>query len=267
MNDWQLARYLIDAKKCVDSILFVGSRLQDLTHIPVRPIINEKRQTFYVNCCIILDNVYSGRSAKKELCAADSIAQDIYYQRDKNYAHKDSDYEPVQYTDLAAMAEDMKNQLCHTLAICKSSLPENITLDYVPHDPVLFRMVYGITKAVEDKINHLRYHKPTPPPGEQYEEYPAFTDTEDIRGIDEADRAKYAVSFKMGINSNESLQNHQDSCIRANVLHGISMWATRRKGVEAQMQAVINAMAKAAGVAPWDAGSGVIEIELGGIDL
>ena len=267
MNDWQLARYLIDAKKCVDSILFIGWKLAELAHISVRNIVNEKRQTFYVNCCVILDNAYSGRGAKKALCESDSIAKDIYYQRDKNYAHKDSDYEPVRYVDMADMAEDMKKQLCHILSICQAALPMNITLDFVPHDPVIFRLVNGITKEVEDKINHLRYFKPTPPPDDEYKEYPAFTDTEDIRGIDDADRGNYAVNFKMGINSNETLQNHQDACIRVNVLHGLFMWATRKQGVEDQMQMIVNEMAKAAGVEPWDFGSGVIEIELGGIDL
>lgn len=265
MNNWQLARYLIDAKKCIDSILFIGWKLGELVHIPVRNIVNEKRQTFYVNCCIILDNAYSGRHAKKMLCESDSVAKDIYYQRDKNYAHKDCDYEPVQYADLADMAEDMKMQIRHTLAICQESLPSNITLDFVPHDPVVFRLVYGITKEVEDKINNLRYFRPNPSPADKYEEYPAFNDTEDIRGIDKADRAKYAVNFKMGINSNETLQNHQDACIRANVLHGIFMWATKKEGADARMQAAINELAHAAGIDPWDAGSGVVEIELGGV--
>ena len=265
MNKWQLARYLIDAKKCVDSVLFISWKLSDLANISVRGIINEKRQSFYMNCCIILDTAYSQKGAKKALCSTDSIAHDIYYQRDKNYAHKDSDYEPIEYADLAAMAEDMKKQISHTLNICGAYLPLNVTLDFVPHDPILFRMVSGITKDIEDKINHLRYYKSTPSPGEEYAELPAFTDTEDIRGISEADRAKYAVMFKMGINSNESLQNHQDSCIRVNVLHGLNMWVGRREGAEARIQATINEIAKAAGIPPWDAGSGVIEIEFGAV--
>ena len=50
MTKWELARYLLDAKKSVDSIMYIADVLPELEHIPVRAYVNSNRQTFYI-CC------------------------------------------------------------------------------------------------------------------------------------------------------------------------------------------------------------------------
>lgn len=59
MTKWELARYLLDAKKSVDSIMYIADVLPELEHIPVRAYVNSNRQTFYICCCVLLDNVYT----------------------------------------------------------------------------------------------------------------------------------------------------------------------------------------------------------------
>ncbi len=54
-----------------------------------------------------------------------------------------------------------------------------MTLDFIPYDRILFRMVSGITKAVEDEIYKSRYARlNTPSDGITF---PLFNDTEDIK--------------------------------------------------------------------------------------
>lgn len=157
MTKWELARYLMDAKKSVDSIMYIADVLPELEHIPVRAYVNSNRQTFYICCCVLLDNVYLSKKEKQAIRSKDSIVTEVYYQRDKNYAHKDKDYEAVAYDSLNTMAVEMREQLLHIATVCKNHLPPEVTLDFIPYDRILFRMVSGITKAVEDEIYKGRY--------------------------------------------------------------------------------------------------------------
>lgn len=267
MTHWELARYLMDAKKSVDSMLYIAEVLPELQYIQVRPYVNANRQTFYICCCVLLDSALSGRAAKKELRAKDAVAEAVYYQRDKNYAHKDADYQPVEYTTLAEMASEMQAQLLHIQTLCGDKLPPEVTLDFVPYDRVLFRMVSGITKAIEDKINDMRYPKRAEAPFAGVA-YPVFNDTEDLKGISTEDRAKYAVDMQQGLNTYESLQNFQDSCVRINVLHGLKMWCRITKESLENLQKASDEVFTALGLEPrFPVGRTVFEIELGGIDL
>ena len=56
MKKWELARYLIDAKKCVDSILYIGEHAEELRHYDLKTLIDEKRNTFYINCCAVIEH-------------------------------------------------------------------------------------------------------------------------------------------------------------------------------------------------------------------
>ena len=71
MTKWELARYLIDAKKCVDSIMYIDENLAALRNIGVREKVDSKRRELYINCCVILDKVFPKK--KKELCSTDAV--------------------------------------------------------------------------------------------------------------------------------------------------------------------------------------------------
>jgi hypothetical protein len=223
MTKWELARYLIEAKKAVDSVIYIANNATSLTNIDLRDKVNSKRNAFYINCCVVLDKSFPLK--KKELCNSDTIVQSLYYERDKNSAHKDENYKPKQYKTLLEIADDMKTQLSHVRDICNSFLPEGITLDFVSHDRELFRFVNGVTVEIEEAVNTAKY--PLRNKDNNVSDgivKKVFNDTEDIRDIEESERENFAVILENGINEYEGLQNRQDSCIKINVLFGLDMW-------------------------------------------
>lgn len=263
MTKWELARYLLDAKKSVDSIMYIADVLPELEHIPVRAYVNSNRQTFYICCCVLLDNVYLSKKEKQAIRSKDSIVTEVYYQRDKNYAHKDKDYEAVAYDSLNTMAAEMREQLLHIATVCKNHLPPEVTLDFIPYDRILFRMVSGITKAVEDEIYKSRYARlNTPNDGITF---PLFNDTEDIKSVDDNNRSQYAVLIQDGLNIYEGLQNRQDSCVRVNVLHNQHIWCQITQASLEQMRELYGTVFKECGCQPKNpVGRIVLELELRG---
>lgn len=223
MTEWELARYLIDAKKCIDSFLFISDHVPELRNIDLRNKANEIRKTFYINLCIVLDKTFP--KEKKNICKNELIAR-IYYERDKNSAHKDVDYKPRKYELWAEEIDDKKKEIEAVLNLCRINLPNIITLNYVPHDRELFRFVYSLTAEKEEeikKIKHPGYNQPIPAGVETIVKKP-FYDTEDLRDI--GDKNKYCTILETGINQYEALQNRQDFCIKTNVLYHTEMWCT-----------------------------------------
>lgn len=82
------------------------------------------------------------------------------------------------------MIETMKHQIQKVLVVCKDSLPNNITLDFVSHDKELFRLIYGITAEKEEEIKHRKYpeYGKTPQSGD-FITKKIFQEAEDIRTI------------------------------------------------------------------------------------
>ena len=89
MTKWELARYLIDAKKSIDTILYLAQNAEQLSMLDIRSKVNETKRSFYVNACVILDKCFPKK--KKEICG-DALIGSVYYERDKNFAHKDDNY-------------------------------------------------------------------------------------------------------------------------------------------------------------------------------
>lgn len=222
MNKWELARYLIDAKKCVDRVLFIAQNAENLPPIDLRFQVYEAKAIFYVNCGVILDKAFPKK--KKEICV-DPEVEAIYYERDKNSAHKDENYQPHDYSSLQAIADELKAQLEKVRHLCNKALPQELTLDFVPHDPVLFRLLHGITKEKENQILDRRFpNRNSMPVPDGGREYPLFTDTEDLRLIPEECMKDYAVLMSIGICMEEDIQKLQDACIRINALHNQNIW-------------------------------------------
>lgn len=243
MEKWELARYLIDAKKSIDSIMYIKQNHQKL-NINLREKITEKRNKFYINCCVILD--YSFKS-KRKLIIEDEIAKNLYYERDKNSAHEDRDYEAKRYEDFKDLIKEMKIQLRHVKKICSSRLPEVLTLDFMAHDAELFRLVNRVSKKEEEEIKDRKV--------KQFREWSKFSmedismtsegvrenyfileDTEDIKGMDDVDKEDGIVVFSNGINEFETTQRRQDDCIKMNVLHKQDLWVTPNKNIMNQFK-------------------------------
>lgn len=48
MKEWELARYLIDAKKNIDSIIFIDDNFEELSNINIYEEINKIQTEFYL---------------------------------------------------------------------------------------------------------------------------------------------------------------------------------------------------------------------------
>ena len=57
MNKWEITRYLIDAKKCIDSMLYISENGSKLP-LELRNKVESVRSRFYVSCCVVLDNCF-----------------------------------------------------------------------------------------------------------------------------------------------------------------------------------------------------------------
>ena len=227
MKEWELSRYLIDAKKNIDSILFIKQHVEKISNINLKEKTDKIQMEFYIKLCVILDDVFSGK--KKQICEDDAIINSIYVERDKDKAHKDKNYIPHTYESWDDIIKIMKDQIEEVKKICSDKLPKIITLDYVPHDKELFRFLHGLTKEEEDKLNSEKYTIYNNDKNEKTINKKVFNDTEEIKMIKENERTDYAVLFNNGINFYEGIQERQDGCIKANVLFGTNEWCTYTK--------------------------------------
>ena len=222
MIEWELARYLIDAKKNIDSLLFIQLNIEKLTYLNIKERFDKIQMEFYLKLCYILDDVF--KKNKKQICASNKVIKAIYDERDKNNAHKDKNYIPKNYQSWNEIITSMKEQIEEVRKVCSEKLPKVITLDYVPHDKELFRFIHGINKEKEDQINNQKYTIYSNIENKTKINKKVFNDTEEIKTITDAERKDYAVLFKNGINFYEGIQERQDSCIKANVLFGLNVW-------------------------------------------
>ena len=226
ITKWELARYLIDAKKCVDSIMFIARHKKSLSNINIRKKIDDIQQEFYIKCCVVVDNALSSKE-RGRLKSENPLIEAIYYERDKDKAHKDSDYKKQKFDTLVELSECMKKQISEVRKACTAQLPTVLTLDFVPHDQELFRMVHSLTPEKEEEINRKKYPRYEKNQQQKmvYDKFVKdFQDTEDLRDIPLEERDQYGVAMNNGINFYEGVQNRQDACIRINVLFEKDIW-------------------------------------------
>lgn len=221
MNKWEVARYLIDAKKNIDSIMYINKNIYELNNIDVSLKIRDVMQSFYLNLSYVLDEKYDTRDKKQSICRNNKIIESIYYERDKDKAHKDSNYKRTKYDSIEEIIESMKKQIFEVRKKCEDIIAKEVTLDFVPHDKELFRIVNGISREKEDKICRKKYFI-SDSLNENNITRNIFYDTEELKGNREKD--KYAVIMKDGINIYEGIQERQDACIKVNVLNNTNIW-------------------------------------------
>lgn len=226
---WELARYLIDAKKNVDTVIFIEKYSENLYEFPhgnLKKAINE----FCNSTCNVLDNIGLN---KKDLCASEELINTVYTERDKNVSHKDKDYSKISFD-----SKLMKNVLRKVKRIAKDNLPQGLTLNFLCWDPILFRMMRGISK--EDEFSILQKQK------EQFNKMGEILninfqfDNEDIikeqkKVMNQIEKplkkrtGNEVVIFKNGLTTDEGLQIRQDSAIALNLTFDTNIWPRPNK--------------------------------------
>lgn len=220
MRDWELARYLIDAKKNIDSLIYINKNLKEICNLDIKSKISSIQAEFYLKICFILDDVYNN-GKKKEICNCNKIIDSIYKERDKDKAHKDKNYIKPNYNSISEMIDVMKKQIFEVKNVCTKNLPEVLTLDLVPHDRDLFRFVNGLNPNKENEIKKKKYDSIEV---KNQRNKKLFNDTEEIRIINQNEKDSYAVMIKDGINIYEGIQERQDAIIKLNVLFDGNLW-------------------------------------------
>lgn len=227
VEQWELARNLIDAKKALDSLWFISQHLQDL--YSAHELCYDRRSRYYINACAVLDNtVCKNRNHKKQLQQSDSIVVQLFTERDKHYAHKDKDYIPsFPYASLEAEAISLQRELQHVRELCKEYLPNVITLDFVCYDGELFRRIEKINPKDEERIKQQKYPLYNAPiVGKPTFSAKVLYDIDDLKMLSDEERKEYCVTMDAGLTFEEGLQNRQDMCIKVNVLYDENMWAS-----------------------------------------
>lgn len=240
MNKWELARYLIDAKKCVDSVLFIAENVKALSNLSLRDIVEDRQRKFYINVKVIYDKSVS-KADQKTLKSTDIIYEETCKERDKNYAHKDDNYIQPDYESILEIANIMKERLRHCFKLCKDSLPDVLTLDFIDYDRDLYRFLNKIDTEKEEELLSLQHPlygvKPTEEELKNSFTRKVFNDTEDIKKINNPD--DYAVIMKSGLTVREGIQEMQDACVRINVLTNQNMWVEPNMKVIEEMKKMI----------------------------
>lgn len=265
-NKWENANFLITAKKCIDSFLYISKNVLELSNLDLRERTDKLRQIFYINLVNVLDEFYNTPTKKKGIKQNDKIIDRIYYERNKKSAHKDDDYKARIYNTLEEEIQEKKNELLHVKKLCSEVLPDIITIDFVPHDKELFRLVNRINATLETDANKIKYPNSTFHSYQLSEEgkhvfkefdteeqdrrtakmfgydydkvierYP-LQSIDDIKTMSDQEKQRYAVIMDNGINSYEGLQNRQDSCIKINVLFDLNMWCEANKQIFEQIE-------------------------------
>lgn len=265
-NKWENANFLITAKKCIDSFLYISNNILELSNLDLREKTDKLRQIFYINLVNVLDELFNTTTKRKNIRQNDKIIDKIYYERNKKSAHKDDDYKPRIYNTLEEEIQDKKNELLHVREICAVVLPDIITIDFVPHDKELFRLVNRLNATLETDANKIKYPNSTFHSyqlseegkhvfkefdteerdrrnakmfGYEYdkiiERYP-LQSVDDIKIMSDQEKQRYAVIMENGINSYEGLQNRQDSCIKINALLDLNMWCEANINIIKQIE-------------------------------
>lgn len=235
---WEMAKYLIDAKKCVDTLMFIEENIDCLHNLNLRKRRDELLREFFINCVVILDYALPKKSNtqkefRKQVIADNAELKSILYERDKRYAHKDLDRVPLANQSLGEIIDDLKVKLKCIREICASILPENVDLIYVPYDRDLFRQMLKITPEVEAELRARRYPEQNELKEVEGEPHKVVVDIEDGRHI--LDTKGYCTVLENGLTTYEGLQNRQDWCIKTNALFGLNMWCTATQEDMAKM--------------------------------
>jgi len=230
---WEVAKYLIDAKKVVDCLWYISKNVGELKNLNLRKKTQEKLREFYINCRTVIDKSLAPQD-RKNLKGNDPIIKAILYEADKNQAHKDTAYQGAQMQGWGELLATLKEQVRHLRKTCEAALPKEITIDFVPHDKELFRVVNQITPDIEEEIKkarHPHYNQPDPDPANN--PYPAVRVLHDIEQLKEekGSNEQYGVILEVGLNAHEYMQNGQDWSITSNYYMGSKVWLRTKEDI------------------------------------
>lgn len=231
-EQWELARTIIDAKKALDSLWYISKHDKEIYNI--RGLCYDKRSIYYINACAILDKtICSNKNKKKQLQQNDSNIQHLYYERDKNYAHKDPNYIPLYpYASIEAEVLSLQQELQYIKNLCIDFLPKSLTVDFICYDGELFRRINKISPEDEETINKQKYPLLSKHFNFKHQiEKRILWNIDDLKLLTDDERKNCGLILKDGLTLEERLHNFQDFCINFNILFNKDLWYSLNKQV------------------------------------
>lgn len=242
---WINTEYYIQAFRCVCSLLYLDKHTDICQLINAKDFIDGKLHRFYINLCALVDihcdyaTSNSKRSSYKKMLKTMCPSYDwIFYERDKNAAHKDCDYLYKSDMTLSDLLTKMKRAINTTKYVCSNIISDKIECEYYAYDSLLFRYVHGITPELEKAFNDSIYIK------QQFDEKDCITitnisDAKQVRNLDPNEH--YGVVCTNGLMGQpyDMLEHRQDMCIRLNAWYGCDSWVTMNKDGIDEMQNIL----------------------------
>lgn len=152
----------------------------------------------------------------------------IFYERDKNAAHKDSDYIINLDISMHGLIVKMKKALRTTKNICSNIISGKIEYEYYEYDPLLFRYVNGITPELEKLFNDQIYDKPRLDTNNAIH-LQNITDARQVRNLKQGE--DYCVMCTNGLMGQpyDMLEHRQDMCFKLNAWKNCDVWFSIEK--------------------------------------
>lgn len=227
---WINTKYFLDATRCVNSLKYLEKHFNVLEFIDGQDFVDAKLHRFYINLCDLVDKHCEITKSKKKINQYKKMLRTmcpsfnwIYYERDKNAAHKDKDYNLNINISLKQTICEMEKTLYITKLICSNIISDKVSLYFYEYDPLLFRYVHGITPDIEQKFNSKIYLNKN----REITEGRIFYNIVDARQVRSLDSNKnYCITVRNGLMGQpyDMLQKREDMCIKMNCLYGWDTW-------------------------------------------
>lgn len=229
---WINTDYFIQAIRCICSLTYLEEHNEICQLIDAKDFIDGKLHRFYINLCALVDIhcdctvSNSKRPAYKKMLKTMCPSFDwIFYERDKNAAHKDSNYVYKTNISLSDVIAKMKKAIKTIQSVCSNVISDKVEYKYYAYDSLLFRYVNGITPEIEKAFNDSLYIK------QQINEkestiFTNISDAKQVRNLDPNEH--YGIICTNGLMGQpyDMLEHRQDFCIRLNALCGCDSWVT-----------------------------------------
>ena len=237
---WINTEYFIEAFRCICSLSYLEEHNEICQFINSKDFIDGKLHRFYINLCALVDihcnySVSSSKQSKykkmlKTMCPAFNW---IFYERDKNAAHKDSNYKINLDINMSELIIKMKNAINTTKFVCSNVISDKVEYDYYVYDSLLFRYVNGITPDLEKTINNSIYIRQQCE-SENSVVFKVITDTRQVRSLKFNDYCIVCTNGLMG-QPYDMLEHRQDMCFKLNAWKNCDTWVTLKNNEAEEM--------------------------------
>lgn len=230
---WINTKYFIDSVRCVCSLLYFYEHIEIGPFIDPVDFVDGKLHRFYINLCALVDihcDLVKSKSEraryKRMLRVMCPSFHWIFYERDKNAAHKDADYDVTRIIDAHVIIVKMKQAINTVLCVCANTISATVSICYYAYDPLLFRYVNGITPVLENKLNdyYRFFFGQNDIKGSFVKSLRLIWDARQLRTLDGVE--DYGILVQRGLIGQpyDLLQHAEDFCIKLNAMSGSNVW-------------------------------------------